>query len=112
MPNFGPISTPSCTSSPFNLPTSITSQSQQKTYVISDLGDSLRNIRIAKNDQKRLNNASIQETQRMKCVKKNTTKQKKICKCSRVEKLHIQTENKLKLRHLALEERQIAIKER
>ena len=110
--NFDPISTLSCISSLFNLSNSTNLQPWQKPDVIDDLSDCLRDIGIAKNDQKRLHNAGIQETQQMESVEKETTIRIDIRKSSRVEKMRIQTERELDLRYLALEKRWIGIQKR
>lgn len=85
----------------FKLSVSINSQLRQKLDVIGDLSDILRDIGIAKNDQKCLHDAGIQETQQIKSVEKETTRQIKIRKRSTVEKIRIQTKRDLELRLLA-----------
>lgn len=59
MPNSNLINIPSYISSPFNFSTFTTSQPWQKPRVIDNLNNNLRNIEIAKNNQKLLYDTDI-----------------------------------------------------
>ena len=75
--------------------------SRRRPGVLGDLTDGLKEIGIAKNKRKELNNAATQETQRIEIREK-----------SQVEKKRLDIERELRARRLALEERQQAFREK
>lgn len=84
-----PISSSICrTSSIFNF-SLLGVQLYLKIEVIVELNDSLRDLEIGKNNQKRLYDASVQATQQKDNIKKETTRHLEICYTSEIEKMRI-----------------------
>lgn len=73
---------------PFNF-SPLEAQPHCKTGVIAELSDSLRDVRIAKNNWKQLYNSGVQATQQKENIEKETTCCLKICTTSKVEKIRI-----------------------
>lgn len=100
-----------CTSLSFNFSSSRI-QLYYKTEVIIELSDSLRDIRIAKNDWKQLYDIGVQATQQKENIGKETSCCLKICTTFEVEKMCIRTNHELELRPLMLEKYRLVIQER
>lgn len=83
------------------IPTVGSAISRRRPGVLGDLTDGLKEIGIAKNKRKELNDAATQETQRIEIREK-----------AEVEKKRLDIERELGARRLALEERQQAFREK